>query len=67
MILDALAEANRQCGVEVLDPLPYICDETTCFAARDGKPVFSDDNHLSNYGNELLRPLLDRALAKPGA
>lgn len=63
VILDALAKAGSQCGVEVLDPLPALCDATTCFAAEDGSPVFSDDNHLSEHGNALVRPMLDRFLA----
>lgn len=65
--LEALAEANRQCGVEILDPLPFFCDEATCFAAVDGKPIFSDDNHLSEHGNALVRPLFEGFLARATA
>jgi peptidoglycan/LPS O-acetylase OafA/YrhL len=58
-LLGVLDEAQRRCGIEVLDPLPYFCDADTCRGARDGVPLYSDDNHLGRFGNTVIRPLFE--------
>lgn len=58
-LLGALDEAHARCGIEVLDPLPYFCDSETCRGARDGIPLYSDDNHLGRYGNTVIQPLFE--------
>jgi peptidoglycan/LPS O-acetylase OafA/YrhL len=50
-------QAREQCGAQILDPLPYLCDARRCYGSRDGKPLYYDDDHLSEYGNRLLLPL----------
>mgnify|MGYP006191794883 FL=1 len=50
-------QAREECGAQILDPLPYLCDEQRCYGSRDGKPLYYDDDHLSEYGNRLLLPL----------
>ena len=50
-------QAREQCGAQILDPLPYLCDEQRCYGSRNGKPLYYDDDHLSEYGNRLLLPL----------
>lgn len=50
-------EAVERCGVRILDPLPYLCDEQYCHGSRDGWPLYSDDDHLSEFGNRLLVPM----------
>jgi peptidoglycan/LPS O-acetylase OafA/YrhL len=49
--------AHAQCGVEILDPLPYLCHDGRCYGSKGGRPLFHDDNHLSEYGNKLLLPM----------
>ena len=49
--------ARDRCGVKILDPLPYLCSEGRCQGARDGRPLYHDDDHLSEYGNKLLVPM----------
>lgn len=61
VVFDALGKAQDKCGIKILDPLRYFCDDTTCAGAKDNKPIYSDDNHLSPYGNELVRPMFDEA------
>lgn len=39
--------AMRQCGVTKLDPTAYLCSEGKCDGARDGIPLYYDDDHLS--------------------
>ncbi|SFU46831.1 acyltransferase family protein [Pseudoduganella namucuonensis] len=49
--------ARAQCGVRILDPLPYLCRDGRCFASRDRRPLYYDHGHLSEYGNAVLRPM----------
>ena len=49
--------ARDRCGVKILDPLPYLCPEGRCQGARDDRPLYHDDDHLSEYGNKLLVPM----------
>lgn len=49
--------AVKECGAKVLDPLPYLCDDTRCYGSRNGWPLYVDDDHLSEFGNRLLVPL----------
>lgn len=53
-------EAAARCGVKVLDPLPYLCDESACYGGSEGRPIYRDQDHLSEYGNRLLVPLFER-------
>lgn len=49
--------AMRQCGVTILDPTAYLCSEGKCDGARDGIPLYYDDDHLSERGAALLIPM----------
>ncbi len=50
-------QAARQCGVKILDPLPYLCHDGRCSGSKAGLPIYRDDDHLSEYGNKLLVPM----------
>ena len=50
-------EAHARCGVKILDPLPYLCHDGRCFGSKDGRPLYFDDDHLSEFGNRLLVPM----------
>ena len=41
-------------GLKVFDPFPYLCDATACYAIRDGRLLYQDDNHLSAAGSAYL-------------
>ncbi|MCL7461844.1 acyltransferase family protein [Pseudomonas sp. NW5] len=56
-IRDLQQEAARQCGIKLLDPLPYLCPEGRCLAVQEGRALYYDDDHLSEFGNRLLVPL----------
>lgn len=56
-------EAREQCGARILDPLPYLCDDKVCHGSRNGRPLYADDDHLSEYGNRLLVPMFAKAFA----
>jgi peptidoglycan/LPS O-acetylase OafA/YrhL len=52
--------ARDQCGIKILDPLPYLCWDGVCHGLKDGRPLYHDDNHLSEFGNKLLVPMFDK-------
>ena len=64
VIWAAQDEAARQCGVHILDPLPYFCHDDRCWGSKDGRPLYFDDDHLSEYGNSLLVPMFKQAWKK---
>ena len=52
-------KAKEQCGARILDPLPLLCDGEKCSGTRNGQPIYFDDDHLSESGNKLLRPMFE--------
>jgi hypothetical protein len=46
-----------QCNAQIVDPLPYLCTEDICPGAIEGRPLYRDSNHLSEFGNRLLVPM----------
>lgn len=52
-----LAKAEEKCGVRVLNPEPYLCDDEFCYGAREDKALYVDDDHLSETGNRVLLEL----------
>lgn len=50
-------EAAKRCGVKILDPLPYLCRNGFCAASKQGRPLYFDANHLSEFGNQTLIPM----------
>ena len=49
--------ARDQCGVKILDPLPYLCLDGRCHGAKNGRPLYFDSHHISEYGNKWLVPM----------
>lgn len=64
VIWAAQDEAARRCGVHILDPLPYLCHGGRCWGSRAGRPLYYDDNHMSEYGNKLLVPMFKQVWEK---
>lgn len=56
-------QAHDQCGVHILDPLPYLCDDKVCYGSKDGAPLYLDDNHLNAWGGSLLEPMFSKAFS----
>jgi peptidoglycan/LPS O-acetylase OafA/YrhL len=48
---------------QVWDPFQVLCPGPTFNAFKNGKPLFFDGDHLSNYGNETLYPSFVAELA----
>ncbi|MBW6454059.1 MAG: hypothetical protein K0A92_09815, partial [Methyloprofundus sp.] len=53
-------QAAERCGVTILDPRPYLCTDGRCWGDVDGVPIYSDDDHLSERGGQLLIPLFQQ-------
>lgn len=55
----ALMETTRQAcpRIHLLDPTPYFCQDGTCFGSQQHRPLYYDNNHLSEHGNRRLTPL----------
>jgi len=49
--------ARDQCGIKILDPTAYLCRDGRCYGSKNGRPLYSDDDHLSEFGNKLLVPM----------
>ena len=56
--------AATQCGIHILDPVPYLCDEQYCYGDKDGLPLYYDDDHLNERGAQLLLPMLQSMFAQ---
>jgi hypothetical protein len=48
---------HDQCGVKILDPLPYLCHDGRCYGSKNHRPLYYDHGHLSEFGNKLLVPM----------
>lgn len=49
--------ARDRCGIKILDPTPYLCRDGRCYGSKNARPLYFDDNHLSEFGNKLLVPM----------
>lgn len=56
-------EAQERCGAQILDPLPYLCDDKVCRGSKDGLPIYADGDHLNEFGNRLLVPMFSKVFA----
>lgn len=48
---------NKISNVTLLDPTVYLCDNNTCYGDYDGRPIYYDGDHMSEFGNKLLTPM----------
>jgi SGNH domain-containing protein len=56
------AQAARQEGALVIDPIPWFCNATTCPAVVGNVIVYSDTSHMTATYSQLLRSRLEAAL-----
>ena len=59
-MISALHKAQQTCGIHLLDPVPYLCSNEACHGVASGRPLYSDNNHLSKTGASRLAPLFAR-------
>ena len=58
IILDAFAKLGTK--IEVVYPHKILCSKQGCNYAQGDLPLYYDDDHLTQHGAELLRPLFTR-------
>ena len=46
----------------VLDPTTYLCKNDMCMAQVNGRPLYYDGDHLSEFGNKILTPMFKAAI-----
>ncbi len=51
--------ANKYDNVNILNPLIYLCSNNYCNGLKNKRPLYYDDTHLSEYGNQLLVPMFE--------
>jgi peptidoglycan/LPS O-acetylase OafA/YrhL len=59
-VVAVLREAERSCGVRLLDPSPYLCRSGACQGSIRHRPLYRDDHHLTDHGARLLVPMFRR-------
>lgn len=62
-VLDVLLQ-SQACGVHLLDPAVELCKGGICAATDNGRPLYYDDNHLSEFGNRRLVPILEQVFLR---
>lgn len=55
-----MQNAINSCKAFALDPIDYLCNESVCLGSINHRPLYYDENHLSEYGNRLLVPMFQR-------
>lgn len=59
-VVSVMEDAEKACGIKLLDPEPALCDREACYGSKDLKPLYYDDNHLSESGNKALVPMFKK-------
>ena len=54
------------CGTKTLDPAEQLCNENFCLGSINKRPLYYDDDHLSEYGNTLLIPMFRKLWTAQG-
>jgi len=49
-------EMALKCGVKIIDPTPYLCDDKACYGDYNGTVLYSDDDHLNEEGGQYIMP-----------
>jgi len=60
-----LLDVGIKSGAQYLDLIPFFCDNPpNCRFTLNGKPLYSDTNHLSKIGGEYVSSIFDRIFEK---
>jgi peptidoglycan/LPS O-acetylase OafA/YrhL len=60
--MPVLAREAASFGIQVLYPHELLCASGSCRVESRGLPLYRDDDHLSDFGNREIEPLVRRAL-----
>ena len=57
-----LEDVAQKCNAKILDPSKILCQHGKCISEYNGRSIYRDGDHLSEYGNKLLTPMFKAAL-----
>lgn len=60
-IRDIISKSAKKCGAVVADPYEYLCTDGVCKGTKDGRPIYYDGDHMSEYGNKILTPMFEKS------
>lgn len=63
-LVDLILSSAQACNVDVLRPEKFLCQEGGCISNVNGRPIYYDGDHMSEYGNKLLTPMFRDAFSK---
>ncbi|WP_407507662.1 acyltransferase family protein [Acinetobacter baumannii] len=58
----SIDSSASKCDTKILDPSRFLCLSNKCITEHEGRPIYRDGDHLSEYGNRLLIPLFKDVL-----
>lgn len=61
-IREIINRSAVKCNVKVLDPSKILCKTGECISEYKGRPIYRDGDHLSEYGNKLLKPMFKQII-----
>jgi hypothetical protein len=61
-VLTLLDKTKQQCNINILDVKDSLCDNAKCRGSKQGRPLYYDGDHMSEYGNKILTPLFKSAM-----
>jgi len=59
-----LNQIGLKYSIPIVDPIPWLCDNSNCPSVLDGIPVYADATHISTKISENLAPFLEQAILK---
>jgi len=62
--LNLLQKTKEVCGINLLETEEYLCSNGRCNGSIDGRPIYFDGDHLSEFGNKQLSPMFKNLLSK---
>lgn len=63
-VRDILIRIAKKTNSVYLDPSEFLCEGNICFFEVDGRPIYYDGDHMSEFGNKLLVPMFRTAFEK---
>ena len=64
IVQDEKQALNSFSNVTLFNPADYLCPNNRCSSSIDGNSVYSDENHLSPYGANLLAPSIGQVIKR---
>lgn len=66
LVARTIAGLKERYGVQVLYPEIQLCGEEFCAVVKDGRALYSDDDHLSVYGVEAISSIFEPIFSPAG-